>query len=42
VLYKDFERVLANNSSEISIKQSIKAINKMYEIIIPLPNNTYN
>ena len=36
VLFKDLERILLQNSS-ISIKKAIKAINKMYEIIILLP-----
>jgi len=36
VLYKDLERILLNTSS-ISIKKAIKTINKMYEVVIPMP-----
>jgi transposase len=35
VLFKDLERILLN-TSDISIKKAIKAINKMYEIIVPM------
>ena len=36
VLFKDLERILTLNTN-ISIKKAIKAINKMYEIVVPLP-----
>lgn len=36
VLFKDLERILLADTN-ISINKAIKAINKMYEIIIPLP-----
>ncbi len=36
VLFKDLERILTLNTN-ISIKKAIKAINKMHEIVVPLP-----
>lgn len=36
VLYKDLERVLADNIPEISINKAVKQINKMYEVVVPL------
>lgn len=38
VLYKDLERILSI-STDISIKKAIEKINKMYEIVVELPNN---
>jgi len=38
VLFKDLERVLLLNSN-ISVKKAIKAINKMYEIIVRMPED---
>jgi transposase len=38
VLYKDLERILSV-STNISINKAIDKINKMYEIIVPLPGN---
>ena len=38
VLFKDLERILAPQNN-ISIKKAIKAINKMYEIVVPLPGD---
>jgi transposase len=38
VLYKDIERILSV-STNISINKAIDKINKMYEIIVPLPGN---
>jgi transposase len=40
VLFKDLERILLQTSS-ISINKAIKAINKMYEIIVPLPGGGF-
>lgn len=36
VLYKDLERILNQDVPEISIKQAVKNIKKMYEIMVPL------
>ncbi len=41
VLFKDLERSLSLNTN-ISIKKAIKAINKMYEIVIPLSGDRYS
>lgn len=41
VLFKDLERSLALNTN-ISIKKAIKAINKMYEIVIPLHGDRFS
>ena len=38
VLFKDLERILLLNSN-ISIKKAIKAINKMYEIVVSMPGD---
>ena len=38
ILYKDLERILLNQT-DISINKAIKAINKMYEIVVPIPGN---
>ena len=40
VLFKDLERILLQTSN-ISIKKAIRAINKMYEIIAPLPGDRF-
>ena len=40
VLFKDLERILLENNN-ISIKKAITAINKMYEIIAPLPGDRF-
>ncbi|MCF8379331.1 MAG: IS1634 family transposase [Bacteroidales bacterium] len=40
VLFKDLERILLQTSN-ISINKAIKAINKMYEIIVPLPGDRF-
>jgi len=40
VLFKDLERLLLLNTN-VSINKAIKAINKMYEIIIPLPGERH-
>jgi len=37
VLYKDLERILSE--SNITISKAIEAINKMYEVFIPIPGN---
>lgn len=41
VLYKDLERILQTHYPEISINKAVKQINKMYEIVIPLPGNNF-
>lgn len=40
VLFKDLERILLQTSN-ISINKAIKSINKMYEIIVPIPGNRF-
>jgi transposase len=40
ILYKDLERVLSKDSA-ISIQKAIGAINKMYEVTIPVSENRY-
>lgn len=38
LMYKELERVLLENNSEISVKKAIKSINKMYEVVIDREN----
>lgn len=37
-MYKEFERVIQENNSGISVKKAIKSINKMYEVVIEREN----
>lgn len=38
LLYKELERIINNLEPEISINKAIKAVNKMYEIVVHKPN----
>lgn len=38
LIFKEFERVLKESHSEISLNQAIKQINKMYEVLIQHSN----
>lgn len=38
LLFKEFERVLAQSSVNVSVNQAIKQINKMYEVVCQYPN----
>jgi len=38
LLFKEFERVLAQSSVNVSINQAIKQINKMHEVVYQYPN----
>jgi len=40
LLYKELERILIECEPEISINKAIKCINKMFEVVIPISNNS--
>lgn len=41
LLFKELERVLAENHTNISVNQAVKQINKMYELVFQYPNGKY-